>query len=453
MSCSGVVILHLNRFDSSVAEAPSYFALSVTNCEGTMLTTIGAYFANSSCGYCDESRSSRYGFMVDSMTTSQYKQLADRGFRRSGKYLYKPDLKNSCCALYTIRLDVNRYSPSKEQRKCFNRFTRMVRGDSKSLHKNGKDNIFDLVAEIDLQDQLPGEKFQIFLDNGKFTAEKHALYTKYQMSVHGDTEDECDEPQFRRFLCEAPFSKDENSTESGLVHQLYYLKGKLIAFGVLDILPSCLSSVYFVWDPDYHDFSLGKVGTMREIGLAKKLKIPYYYMGYYIHKCVKMRYKGQYRPSELLDPEWPLESETPLWYNLSDFVRKFEEGQKLVSFVRNLDEKKSEENPGRENETSKDVNVNSEKEDDFMFQSMPGRILPQSKLIQLIEEKGADMQSMKLALTQGRLDSNSAAFPIFRLENLANENIKNLVYDYLLEMVSVMGVEVIKDIIVSLDGF
>lgn len=41
-----------------------------------------------------------------------------------------------------------------------------------------------------------------------------------------------------------------------LVHRI---NGRLIAFSVLDILPGCVSSVYFVWDPDYAWASLGKV--------------------------------------------------------------------------------------------------------------------------------------------------------------------------------------------------
>jgi arginyl-tRNA---protein transferase len=42
----------------------------------------------------------------------------------------------------------------------------------------------------------------------------------------------------------------------------------------------------------------------------------YYYLGYYIHTCQKMRYKGGYAPSQLLCPErleWvPLELCRPL---------------------------------------------------------------------------------------------------------------------------------------------
>jgi arginyl-tRNA--protein-N-Asp/Glu arginylyltransferase len=49
------------------------------------------------------------------------------------------------------------------------------------------------------------------------------------------------------------------NTESRLSSIVHRVDGKLIAFSVLDILPGCVSSVYFVWDPDYAWASLGKV--------------------------------------------------------------------------------------------------------------------------------------------------------------------------------------------------
>jgi Arginine-tRNA-protein transferase, C terminus len=48
-------------------------------------------------------------------------------------------------------------------------------------------------------------------------------------------------------------------TSYGSYHQLYRLDGQLIAIGVLDILPSCVSSVYFIYDQTWEEFSLGKV--------------------------------------------------------------------------------------------------------------------------------------------------------------------------------------------------
>ena len=50
-------------------------------------------------------------------------------------------------------------------------------------------------------------------------------------------------------------------THYGSYHQMYRVDGKLIAVGVLDILPSSVSSVYFMYDTAWEKFSLGKVST------------------------------------------------------------------------------------------------------------------------------------------------------------------------------------------------
>ena len=46
----------------------------------------------------------------------------------------------------------------------------------------------------------------------------------------------------------------------GAYHQLYRVDGKLVAMAVLDILPNCVSSVYFMYDVLWDHYSLGKVG-------------------------------------------------------------------------------------------------------------------------------------------------------------------------------------------------
>lgn len=47
----------------------------------------------------------------------------------------------------------------------------------------------------------------------------------------------------------------------GSYHQLYRVDGKLVAMSVLDILPTCVSGVYFVYDKAFERFSFGKVTT------------------------------------------------------------------------------------------------------------------------------------------------------------------------------------------------
>lgn len=83
--------------------------------------------------------------------------------------------------------------------------------------------------------------------------------------------------------------------------------------GVLDLLPHCVSAVYLLYHSDYEKWQFGKLSALREAALAIEGGYQYYYMGYYIHSCTKMRYKGDYKPQYVLDPEsyeWnPLDGE------------------------------------------------------------------------------------------------------------------------------------------------
>ena len=52
---------------------------------------------------------------------------------------------------------------------------------------------------------------------------------------------------------------DHLPKEYGAYHQMYRIDGALVAMSVIDILPSCVSSVYFMYDKNWERFSLGKV--------------------------------------------------------------------------------------------------------------------------------------------------------------------------------------------------
>ena len=67
-----------------------------------------------------------------------------------------------------------------------------------------------------------------------------------------------------------------------------------MAVAVLDVLPRCLSSVYFFWDPDLAPLALGKLSALREVAWVAaaaraRPALHWYYMGYYIHACPKVR--------------------------------------------------------------------------------------------------------------------------------------------------------------------
>ncbi|XP_025200497.1 arginyl-tRNA--protein transferase 1 isoform X2 [Melanaphis sacchari] len=173
----------------------------------------------------------------------------------------------------------------------------------------------EFIAENDLVSTKEDKKLKIKLLTMRSTSnsfeDEYAVYQLYQTVIHGDKIERCSREQFIRFLVDSPLKEQKSSHPDhpgyGSFHQQYWLGDKLIAVGVLDILPKCVSSVYLFYDPDYHHMVLGTYSSLREICLVRQLHnmspdLKYYYMGYYIHTCPKMRYKAKIRPSYLLCP-------------------------------------------------------------------------------------------------------------------------------------------------------
>ncbi|KAL8944249.1 MAG: hypothetical protein Q9216_000544 [Gyalolechia sp. 2 TL-2023] len=139
------------------------------------------------------------------------------------------------------------------------------------------------------------------------TKERIRPAKEFEHHVHNEGPSEISKSGFKRFLCSglAQSSQFRNGLvqKLGSYHQCYRLDGRLVAMGVLDLLPGCVSSVYLIYHHDVQDWSFGKLSALREIALTVEGRYDYYYMGFYIHSCTKMRYKNQYQPSFLLDPE------------------------------------------------------------------------------------------------------------------------------------------------------
>lgn len=101
---------------------------------------------------------------------------------------------------------------------------------------------------------------------------------------------------------------------------------------VIDILPKCLSSVYFFYDPAYGFLSLGTYSSLRELAFAQQLQredvpdLRSYYMGFYIHSCPKMRYKARLSASYLLCPE------VYTWHKITEALLKRLDETKYARF-------------------------------------------------------------------------------------------------------------------------
>ncbi|WKX89494.1 hypothetical protein Q1695_008839 [Nippostrongylus brasiliensis] len=316
------------------------------------------------------------------LSCANYQNFLDKGWRRSGKYMYKPTMERTCCPQYTIRLDSSKFILSRSQRRVLREMNLFLKNDTKprnavreeapvetknasssvrnemkdaremSDRKNAENprsmskkkeirrqrcferwrakgldveemkraralkeearrrTVESYIMEPDstwkhkLEVKLVSTSSELFRERYD---ESYLLYEKYQKIIHKD--DDPSKAGFKRFLVDSPLFDDEPSSpgvlRTGSYHQWYLLDGKLIAVGVVDILPRCVSSKYLYYDPDYAFLSLGTYTALREIAFTRYVmkqrpEAKYYYMGYYISTCPKMRYKGKFRPSELL---------------------------------------------------------------------------------------------------------------------------------------------------------
>ncbi|KAL6700312.1 arginine-tRNA-protein transferase [Trichoderma pleuroticola] len=253
--------------------------------------------------------------------------MLDRCWRRSGKLLYRPNQRASCCPHYTIRLDSDQFYPTRGQRQTINRFNKYVLGETyakqaarlypRSREETKKrDNEFCLTERIHEAElnrvktpPEPAHKWVVTLEEDTFTEEKYLVYDNYQRVVHGDEPGERTRHSFERFLCNSPVQRqvmvgpDGRKRRLGSYHQCYRLDGVLVAVGVLDLLPQCVSSVYFLYHESVHAFAPGKLGALYEIALAVEEGYRWWYPGFYIHSCPKMKYKIDYGPQYILDPD------------------------------------------------------------------------------------------------------------------------------------------------------
>lgn len=295
--------------------------------------------ANPKCGYCKGGKNSFNNFALKSwyelhknhlddiqfcsttvglqaelLPVEIYDELCNLGFRRSGHFLYKADLLRNCCRLYTIRTNASQLKLSKELKSCVKKFKKKILPEKFVSKPQYKDFVEQLIHY-----EESSTTFRTRFEPAICTTEKYELFVRYQKHIHH--EDDSSLKQFKSFLCESPFSEDviigteeewdqlnrwrtlgptEKVKRVGPAHECYYYNEKLIGLAVTDFLPSGISSVYFIWDPDYPKWSLGKLSALRELAILSKINREYYYLGYYIEDCQKMKYKAKYG-GEILD--------------------------------------------------------------------------------------------------------------------------------------------------------
>ena len=188
----------------------------------------------------------------------------------------------------------------------------------------------ELVTTPELYEEELKHKYTLELTSDialKKNDERFNVYKKYQTNIHGDKPSKIKIDGYNDSWGETNLIKNKNSliplpkdlankTKHPELYPKYYgtynlihrIDGKIVAVGIWDVLPTSLSSVYLYYDTDYSFLDIGVFTAVREIEYMREFNklidpnFKYYVMGFYIDTCQKMRYKGYYHPTEILDP-------------------------------------------------------------------------------------------------------------------------------------------------------
>jgi arginyl-tRNA--protein-N-Asp/Glu arginylyltransferase len=197
--------------------------------------------------------------------------LTHGGFRRSQSIAYRPACE-TCRACVSVRVVVEDFRPTRSMRRVL-------------------DHNSDLVAEM----RVPVP-----------TSEQYSVFRSYLDSRHRDggmadmtvldyammVEDSHVETRIVEFRRRGP---DSRLTGRG--------NGPLFGVALTDVLSDGLSMVYSFFDPDAGARSLGTFIILDHIARARRLGLPYVYLGYWVKGSKKMDYKGRFLPQERLTGE------------------------------------------------------------------------------------------------------------------------------------------------------
>lgn len=211
------------------------------------------------CPYLPDRMATHRALYASRILPRAYQEFMDHAFRRSGRMIYQPVCRG-CRACVPLRVPVDRFKPSKSQRRC--------------VRRN-----HDLHLEV---------------GHPEPSREKHELYARYATQWHRQVAVPTEE-EFLTFLYDSPVETIELSYRDG--------SGRLMAVGICDVSVEFLSSVYCYFDPTEASRGLGTFAAMKEIDWARSEGIPHYYLGYWVHGCREMEYKSSYRPCEILHPD------------------------------------------------------------------------------------------------------------------------------------------------------
>ena len=201
--------------------------------------------------------------------------------------------------------------------------------DKKENNENRQKYVFDYFPEIVPEPEiyLPLKHiYSLEITNNIILAEneeRFLLYKKYQETVHKERKNlpPSDHNDFwgnsileRGKKIPIPSNIKEKTKHPELYPEFYgtynlihRIDNKIVAVTVIDILPHMMISDYCYYDPDLSFLDLGVFTVIREIEYMKSFNslidnnFIYYTLGEMSETVKKLKYKGNYRPTEIMD--------------------------------------------------------------------------------------------------------------------------------------------------------
>jgi arginine-tRNA-protein transferase len=197
--------------------------------------------------------------------------LTQGGFRRSQSIAYRPACEH-CRACVSVRVIVNDFRPTRSMRR---------------IAERNRDLVGDMRVAVPTSEQY--SVFRSYLDSRhRDGGMADMTVLDYAMMVE-DSHVETRMIEYRR--------RGPDSTINGRG------TGDLLAVALTDVLADGLSMVYSFFESDQAERSPGTFMILDHIARARRMGLPYVYLGYWVAGSRKMDYKGRFRPQERLMAE------------------------------------------------------------------------------------------------------------------------------------------------------
>ncbi len=211
------------------------------------------------CPYLPGREEARVVAILDELAPESFDLLTAAGFRRTQRYLYRPDCPG-CNACVPVRIPVADF--------------RWTRGFRKVWHRNAG------LRAVERPPVATAEQYDLF---SRYLASRHAGGGMAGMTFE----------DYREMV--------EEAAPGTMLVEFREPDGTLFGATLTDRVESGLSGVYKFFEPGAERRSPGTFIVLWHVVRAGQLGLPYVYLGYWIAGCRKMAYKSRFRPLERLE--------------------------------------------------------------------------------------------------------------------------------------------------------